>query len=79
MKEFNQYLNFFENMQGQNNNNVNDQQPRRVTISTSAFAAKYRSKREVFNFLAVDANVYLPSYGKCLTRWSIRISGHRRL
>ena len=30
--------------------------------SAAAFAAKYRSKRECYNFLSVDANVYLPAY-----------------
>ena len=47
-----------------NNNMVNDQRGPRVSISSAVFSAKYRSKREVFNFLAVDANVYLPAYGK---------------
>ena len=36
-----------------------------VQVSAAAFSAKYRSKREVYNFLAVDVGVYLPSYGKC--------------
>ena len=49
-------------MNGQQNNNINDQQQARVTVSAAAFAAKYRSKRECYNFLAVDANVYLPAY-----------------
>ena len=35
----------------------------KVQVSAAAFAAKYRSKREVFNFLAVDSGVYLPAYG----------------
>jgi len=39
---------------------------RKVQVSAAAFAAKYRSKREVYNFLAVDSGVYLPSYGKYL-------------
>ena len=37
---------------------------RKVQVSAAAFAAKYRSKRECYNFLAVDMGVYLPSYGK---------------
>ena len=37
---------------------------RKVQVSASAFAAKYRSKRECYNFLAVDMGVYLPNYGK---------------
>ena len=40
--------------------------PRKVQVSAAAFAAKYRSKREVYNFLAVDSGVYLPAYGKFL-------------
>ena len=29
-------------------------------VSAALFAAKYRSKRECYNFLAVDCDVYLP-------------------
>ena len=39
--------------------------PQTVKVSAAAFAAKYRSKRECYNFLAVDVGVYLPAYGKC--------------
>jgi hypothetical protein len=53
-------------MQGLNDNMAGNQNAGTVTVSTSEFAAKYRSKREVYNLLAVDANVYLPAYGKCL-------------
>ena len=45
-------------------NNAVRQQPEKVKITSKDFAAKYRSKREVYNFLAVDVGVYLPSYGK---------------
>ena len=48
-------------------NNPNQPVPaplRKVQVSAAAFAAKYRSKRECYNFLAVDVGVYLPSYGK---------------
>ena len=31
-------------------------------ISSKEFAAKYRSKREIYNFLATDVGVYLPPY-----------------
>ena len=37
----------------------------KVLVSAAAFAAKYRSKRECYNFLAVDMGVYLPAYGTC--------------
>ena len=39
--------------------------PQTQQISAKEFAAKYKSKREVFNFLSVDVGVYLPAYGKC--------------
>ena len=31
-------------------------------ISSKEFSAKYRSKREIYNFLATDVGVYLPHY-----------------
>ena len=31
-------------------------------VSSKEFASKYRSKREIFNFLATDVGVYLPPY-----------------
>ena len=31
-------------------------------INVSTFAAKYKSKREVYTFLSVDGNVYLPPF-----------------
>ena len=38
------------------------QAPQRVEVSAKGFAAKYSSKREVYNFLAVDVGVYLPHF-----------------
>ena len=52
-------------MEGQQQIPPNQAQPQRVQLSVAEFAAKYHSKREVYNFLAVDAGVYLPAYGKC--------------
>ena len=37
--------------------------PAKVKITAKDFAAKYKSKREVYNFLSVDCGIYLPSYG----------------
>ena len=34
----------------------------KVKISAKEFQAKYRSKRECYNFLACDVGVYLPAY-----------------
>ena len=33
-------------------------------VSAKEFAAKFKSKRECFNFLAGECEVYLPPYGK---------------
>ncbi len=34
-------------------------------VSAKEFAAKFKSKRECYNFLAGECEVYLPPYGKC--------------
>ncbi len=36
--------------------------PNKVAVNAAAFAAKYRSKRECYNFLTVECKVYLPAY-----------------
>ena len=33
-----------------------------VGISSKEFASKYRSKREIYNFLAADVGIYLPPF-----------------
>ena len=33
-----------------------------TSVSSKEFSAKYRSKREIYNFLATDVRVYLPPY-----------------
>ena len=33
-----------------------------LNISALAFAAKYKGKREIFNFLTIDVKAYLPAY-----------------
>ena len=45
--------------------------PPKVQVSASAVAAKYRSKRELWNFLSVDCGAYVPPYGK----WRLAIYG----
>ena len=37
-------------------------------ISAKEFAAKFKSKRECYNFLAGELDVYLPPYGKYQAR-----------
>ena len=50
-------------MEAQQRQNQQIQQaPQRVEVSAKLFAAKYNSKREVYNFLAVDVGVYLPHF-----------------
>ena len=44
------------------NQNVNLQDRGRQQVTATAFAAKYKSKREIFNFLTIDVKAYLPSY-----------------
>ena len=41
---------------------VNAGQPSQGQVTSKEFATKYRSKREVYNFLATDVGVYLPPY-----------------
>ena len=41
---------------------VNDGGGHVASISSKEFSAKYRSKREIYNFLATDVGVYLPPY-----------------
>ena len=37
--------------------------PQKQSISYKEFQAKFNSKRECFNFLAIDCGAYLPNYG----------------
>ena len=48
-------------------------------ISAQAFAAKFKSKREVYQLLTVDAKAYLPPYD-CVTIYFLRdlISGKKK-
>ena len=39
---------------------ISQMEPQVINVQT--FAAKFRSKREVYTFLTVDGNVYLPAY-----------------
>ena len=54
------------------------QQPNIVT--TAEFNAKFRSKREVYQFLSFDVGAYLPPYEAC-TVWHLRdlASGKRQI
>ena len=51
----------------QNDNQQQIPQPGHVSltrVSAKEFAAKFKSKRECYNFLAGECEVYLPPYGK---------------
>ena len=41
---------------------IEDAQPRTVGVNSKEFSAKYRSKREIYNFLACEVGVFLPPY-----------------
>ena len=41
---------------------VDGSQQQAAKISSKEFSAKYRSKREIYNFLATDCSIYLPPY-----------------
>ena len=45
-------------MDGQINNHLQARQQ----ISAIEFASKYKSKREVYNFLTLEVKAYLPNY-----------------
>jgi len=51
-------------MQGHQNNHAPMLPQAKVKVTSKEFAAKYRSKREVYHLLSVDVGVYLPPYGK---------------
>ena len=55
------------------------QQVDKVRITTSEFSAKFRSKNEVYTFLAVDVGAYLPPT-ECVTIYFLKdlVSGKRK-
>ena len=48
-------------------------------VTAMSFASKYKSKREVYNFLTIECHAYLPSYDT-LTVYFLKdlISGHKK-
>ena len=46
----------------QNHQPAQQQQPAGVNITAATFASKFKSKREIWNFLSVDVGAYLPTY-----------------
>ena len=48
-------------------------------ISAQAFAAKFKSKKEIYQLLTVDAKAYLPTYD-CITIFFLKdiISGKKK-
>ena len=49
-------------------------------VSAQAFAAKFKSKKEIYNFLTIDGKVFLPPYEN-VTVYHMRdiISGAKRV
>ena len=43
-------------------NQINSGNVSKRLVSSKEFASKYRSKREIYNFLATDVGIYLPPY-----------------
>ena len=56
-----------------------DSQSSNVDISAQAFAAKFKSKKEIYYLLTVDAKAYLPYYD-CLTIYFLKdiVSGRKK-
>ena len=46
----------------QEDQRIEDAPPRTVGVNSKEFSAKYKSKREIYNFLATDVGVFLPPY-----------------
>ena len=72
-------------MEGAGYENVNNRRqmpraPSQEFITSSEFAAKFQSKREVYRFLASDVKAYLPSI-ETTTIWHLRdlASGKKRI
>ena len=55
------------------------QVPKHV-VTAAEFAAKYRSKQEVFRFLSFEVGAYLPSYDS-VTIWHLKdlAAGRRKI
>jgi hypothetical protein len=54
-------------------------QPNLKRITTSEFSAKFRSKNEVFAFLSIDVEAYLPSK-ECVTIYFLKdlVNGNKK-
>ena len=59
-----------------NNNDGNQimQAPSKVKVTAKDFAAKYKSKREIYNFISVDCGIYLPAHGLYIQQYFLMIS-----
>ena len=38
--------------------------PSKVAVTSATFSAKFQSKREVYLFLTIDCEAYLPNHGQ---------------
>ena len=67
-------------MNGHNNQQIPQSPVQMQQIPAAEFAAKFKSKREVYRFLSSEVKAYLPSY-ETVTIWHLRdlASGKKRL
>ena len=56
-----------------------EQKNSNINISAQAFAAKFKSKKEIYQLLTVDGKAYLPTYD-CITIFFLKdiISGKKK-
>ena len=62
----------------QSDENIEDGQPRTVGVNSKEFSAKYRSKREIYNFLACEVGVFLPPYDNTTIYFLKELMGGQR-
>lgn len=50
-------------MENKQNANQIMEASKSVVVTVNEFAAKFRTKRQIYNLLTIDSALYLPSYG----------------
>ena len=60
--------------------NVDSNQPANILVNSKEVEAKLRSKKECFQFLVVDCQIYLPDDPACVTTYFLKqlISGEKK-
>ena len=52
--------------------NVDSNQPANILVNSKEVEAKLRSKKECFQFLVVDCQIYLPDDPACVTTYFLK-------